>query len=419
MEQSDELRFPEPGACVDQSTILGGIGWPSRGRPHLHYEIRNFLPGEGGPGYVTNNPLDEGWYHPLDFTQLWRIKLQPGFVASTTFRRVPSLPPIMLDSGMYAIAAGNVVQMGAQGGAELWQVETDGIITGIAGLSGDRVVAHTVNGQVLTLQNGRYIALWSVDGLDEPFLTLGETLVFVLPGGALAAYDPAGTALWTTPAFSSAARVTHFATNGQHIALGVRGDDGGVHWRLLDAQGQITFEGHFDSQPVVAPARDGTWIGLDGAQFKRFVDGENHDLNNIGQVAGRTATATVDLLGNTYVYVGDFAGSLVGLDANGIRRWQVAYPDASESLSPLMATGSGCLLYTLDASGMLNIFNTTNGDLLQQVELYAGGNRSSPRARLLHVDAGEQIHVSSGFLSMVTLDGWTLGGTAMSECRLG
>ncbi len=420
MEQNDELRFPEVGACVDQNTVLGGIGWPSRGRPHLHYEIRNFLPGEGGPGYVTDNPLDEGWYHPLDFTQLWRIKLQPGFVASTTFRQVPSLPPVMLDSGMYAIAAGNIVQMGAQGGAELWQVETDGIITGIAGLTGDRVVAHTVNGQVLTLQNGRYVALWTVDGLDEPFLALGETLVFALPGGALAAYDPAGTPLWTTPAISSAARVTHFADNGEHIALGVRSDDGDIYWRLLDAQGQITFAGRFDNQPVIAPARDGSWVGLDGAQFKRFRNGENHDLGNIGQVPGRTAQATADVLGNVYVYLGDAPRTLVGLDPNGSRRWQVEYPAANGSLPPLMATGSGCLLYTLDASGMLNVFSTANGDLLQRVELYAGGNRSSsPRARLLHIDNNEQIQVSSGFLSMVTLDGWTLGGTAMSDCRLG
>jgi murein DD-endopeptidase MepM/ murein hydrolase activator NlpD len=37
MEETDAIKFPQVGQCVDQETILGGIGWPSRGRPHLHY----------------------------------------------------------------------------------------------------------------------------------------------------------------------------------------------------------------------------------------------------------------------------------------------------------------------------------------------------------------------------------------------
>jgi hypothetical protein len=419
MEQTDTIFFPSVGACVTPDTILGGIGWPSRGRPHLHYEIRSFMPNDGGPGYVTNNPLDAGWYHPLDFTQLWRIRFTPGYLKSTTFKQVPSLPPVMLDSGQYALASGNTIQGGPSTGEVLWQVETDGVITGIAGLPGDRVVAHTRGGQAFTLQNGRYAALWTVEGLDEPFVTLGETLVFAQPGGALAAYDAAGTALWTVPAVSDAGRVTHFEASGQQVAVGVRAAEG-IIWRLVDAQGQVTFTGQFDDQPLVAPAWDGSWIGLDGAQFKRFVQGENHTYGSIGLTPGRAAAATVDLLGNSYVYMGSSANTLISLNPDGGLRWQVIYPQTASSLAPLLRTGSGCLLYTLDATGILNIFSTATGDLIHQMELYAGGDRSSsPRARLLRVDTNETIQVSSGFLSLVMLDGWALGGTAMNECRLG
>ncbi|MBZ0303453.1 MAG: peptidoglycan DD-metalloendopeptidase family protein [Anaerolineae bacterium] len=421
MEETDTYKFPTVGQCVDQDSVLGGIGWPSRGRPHLHYEVRNFMPEEGGPGYVTTNPLDEGWYNPLDFTALWHLRLSPGFVESTTFHAVPALPPVVLDSGLYAIASGNVLLIGdRQNGQALWHVETDGVMTGIAGLPGDRVVAHTRNGQVLILENGRYSALWTVEGLDEPFLMLGETLVFVLPGGGVEAHDAAGTLLWSLPAVTTSGRVTQFAGSGQQFALGVRTDSGDVLWRLINTAGQIQFEGTFDQQPVVAPAWDGSWVGLDGAQFKRFVDGENHTYGSIGTVPGRTAVVTADVLGNSYVYLGDSGNTLMALDPTGRVLWRTPYPLPAAALSPLMDTGSGCVLYTLDSGGSLNLFDASSGELINQVEIYAGGERnSSPRARVLEVDQNERIHVGSGFLSLVTLDGWALGGPAMNNCLLG
>ena len=421
MEESDVMRFPEVGSCVSQNSTLGGIGWPSRGRPHLHYEIRRFLPNDGGPGYATNNPLDEGWYHPLDFTQLWKMRLEPGFVSATTFDSVPGLPPILLDSGKFVLASGSTLSGGMQDdGSELWQVETDGVITGIAGLPDDRVIAHTRNGQVLTLQNGRYVSLWTVDGLDEPFITLGETLVFATPGGGLEAHNAEGEPLWSLSPVSSAARVTQFTGSGDQVAIGVRADEGGVLWRLVDAAGQINFEATFDQQPVVAPAWDGSWVGLDGAQFKRFSNGQNHTYSSINTAPGRTAAVTSDLLGNAYVYLAEPSNMLVSLDSEGVVRWQTEYPASTFSLSPLMDTGSGCLLYMLDMDGFLHMFNANNGDLVHQVQLYAGGERnSSPRARFLTVDANERIQVGSGFLSLVTLDGWALAGDAMDGCLLG
>lgn len=421
MEESDVMRFPSVGTCVSQNSTLGGIGWPSRGRPHLHYEIRNFMPNDGGPGYVTTNPLDEGWYHPLDFTQIWKMRLQPGFVSATTFDSVPGLPPVMLDSGKFVVASGSTLTGGMQqDGGELWRVETDGVITGVADLPGDRVVAHTRSGQVVMLQNGRYVSLWQVDGLDEPFITLDETLIFATTGGGMEAYDAEGNPLWSVPPVSSAARVTQFTGGNGQVAIGVRADAGGVLWRLVDADGQIIFESTFDQQPVVAPAWDGSWVGMDGAQFKRFSNGENHSFNSINTVPGRTAAVTADLLGNAYVYLAEPSNMLVSLDPEGQVRWQVEYPASTLALPPLMDTGSGCMLYMLDMDGFLHLFNASNGDLVHQVQLYPGGERnSSPRARLLEVDTNERIRAGSGFLSVVTLDGWALGGEAMDGCLLG
>ncbi len=420
MEQTDTILFPQVGACVDQSTVLGGIGWPSRGRPHLHFEIRNFLPDDGGPGYVTDNPLDHGWFQPLDFVQLWRLKLAPGFISSTTFKTVPLLPPVMLDSGNYVIASGNLLEGGPQQGDPLWRVETDGVVIGLAGLSDDRVVAYTRSGQVMTLQHGRYSALWTVAGVEAPFLKMDdETLAFAMPGGGVDAYDATGTLLWSLPAVEASARVSGFSGSGQQIALGVETGSDDVLWRLIDSDGALAFEETFAQQPLVVPAADGSWVGLEESVFKRFIDGANHSYDSIGIAPGRSAAAAVDALGDSYFYLGDVEHTLIALGPNGEARWQIEYP-INDVLAPLLSTGSGCILYALDAQGTLSLYNTADGSLVKQVELYAGGDRSSsPRARLLSVDRSERIQVSSGFLTTVTLDGWALGGETMQSCRLG
>lgn len=420
MEQTDDIFFPTVGECLEKGDVVGAIGWPSRGRPHLHYELRRFLPNDGGPGYVTDNPLMDGWYHPLDFTEMWRARLSPGYVSSMTFKSVPGLPPLSLSGGTYAMANNNSIQVTDELGNVLWRIETDGVITGMAALPDGRVIAHTRNGQVVTLQNGRYMALWTVQGPEEPFLLMGERLIFLTDGGGLAAYDPAGTLLWTLPALGTSARAVDFETNNQQIAFGVRADNGRILWRLIDVNGQVQYETDFDNFPIIAPDRTGSWFALDGATVKRFADGQNHDLATLGSTPGRAARATVDVLGNSYIYMADADNTLVALDSAGQVRWSVPYPFPPLSLPPLMQTGNGCLLYTLDMDGMLNVFDTASGDLLNQSHLYAGGSQTgSPRARLLQVDANEQVHFGAGFLSLVTLNGWALGGERAANCLLG
>jgi hypothetical protein len=219
---------------------------------------------------------------------------------------------------------------------------------------------------------------------------------------------------------SPTARAVDFETNGQQIALGVRADDGRILWRLIDANGQVQYETDFRNLPVIASDRSGNWVAVDGADIKRLANGENHDLAALSSMPGRGAHATVDLLGNSYIYMADADNMLVALDMAGRVRWRVEYPFPPLSLPPLMETGNGCLLYTLDMDGVLNVFDTASGDLLNQIKLYAGGDQtSSPRARLLQVDANERVHFGAGFLSLITMDGWALGGERAANCLLG
>ena len=415
MEQTDELFFPRVGDCIERGELVGAIGDPSRSLPHLHFEVRDFLPNDGGPGYVVGNPLLEGWYHPLDFMQLWEARLNPAFISYASFYLVPTIPPVLLDSGMIAVASGSTIEGVAPPSGVLWRIETDGVITGLTALPGDRVVAHSRTGQVITLQGGRYAALWTVHGPDDPFVTLDETLVFVTGDGGLEAYDPAGNLLWSLSGGGSD-RVTHFETNGTQIALGLR-DGQGVWWRLVDANGQVRDEIRFDSIPVFAPGPDESWLALVENRLERIAHGERRTVTELDIAVPRTARMTVDALGSASIYLGD---TLLALDADGVVRWQIDYSVSPSPFPPLLQTDTGCLLYALDANGTLNVIDTTAGLVLEPVQLYAGGRQnSSPSARLLTVEPDGRVLVGSGFLTLVIFDGWQLGGAVADTCRLG
>jgi hypothetical protein len=115
----------------------------------------------------------------------------------------------------------------------------------------------------------------------------------------------------------------------------------------------------------------------------------------------------------------DVDKTLMALDPTGQMRWRVRYASYPPPiLPPLVRVGNGCLLYTLDLDGTLNVINTADGALLNQMHLYAGGDESgNPRARLLNVDSEERVQMVSGFLTFVTFDGWKLGGDAVAACR--
>jgi len=405
VEQRNGIVFPAVGECVERGQIIAAVGWPSRGRPHLHYEIRNRLPNDGGPGYVTTNPLDEGWYSPLDFTALWQLRFNPAFMGYITFDLVPTLPPTQLESGTYVVASDNLITAVQPQGQILWRVQTDGEIDGLASLSGDRVVAHTVNGQTLTLQGGRYVAIWAVNSDARPFHVIGERLIFVMPDGSLTSYDPSGLPLWT---LASGGEVVYFGSNGTQIAFASR-TAGGVVWREVTAEGQVIAEVQLTGTPIVKPLSDGSWFVLDHDRLLHIRGSESEVIQNL-MASGQAAQIGYDVNSNIYVYLDDANNTLVALNPTGEVRWRVEYPREGNFTAPLLVAGNTCRLYSLDVDGLLNVFDASDGRVLTQIQLYAGGRRTTrPLARLLRVDAAEQVYVSSGFLTLMFLDGNQLG----------
>ncbi|MBL8154748.1 MAG: peptidoglycan DD-metalloendopeptidase family protein [Anaerolineae bacterium] len=416
MEETDSAIFPAVGTCVERGEIIGAVGWPSRGRPHLHYEIRDFLPNDGGPGYVSGNPLEEGWYNPLDFTAVWRARFNPAFLGTVTAQTPASLPPIQLESGAYGVASGDVITVLSPPDRVLWRIQTSGNIISLASLPGDRIAAYTESGQAVVVQDGRFAAVWQVDTGGLPFRVLGETLVFPQPDGELIAYDSSGTPLWRRIGSPGAEHV-FFQMNAAQTQVGWAVQDAqGVSWRVVNPDGQLAADLRLTAAPLAVAAPDGSWMLLDGNELKRQQTDRIDTLMTVAPAPGTGSLLAADSGGGTYVFLDDAERTLMALDASGQTRWRVNYPREVGEVPPLLAAGSGCLLYALDGDGMLNVFDGADGSLVNQIALYAGGRRvRNPAARLLLVDSAEQVYAATGYLTLMLLDGRKLGGPTCSE----
>ena len=141
MEELNGHVFPPMGQCVERGDIVGAVGFPSRGRPHLHYEVRTRYRHEGGPGYTVQNPLELGWLHPVDFTFLANLWVHPAYRWHFTLSDRMTLPPLPLNDGTYVVADGGHVQAVAANGAAIWQFDTLGSVTGLLALPDGRVLS--------------------------------------------------------------------------------------------------------------------------------------------------------------------------------------------------------------------------------------------------------------------------------------
>lgn len=409
VEQTNEAILPPVGLCVERGDLIAAIGWPSRGLPHLHYEIRSFLPDDGGPGYVETNPLEQGWYHPIDFTMLWQMRLSPGFVGYTSFDLIPSLPPVLLESGAWVVANGDRLALVQANNTVVWRSQLDSPITGLAALSGSRVAVRSNSGQVVVLDSaGRYLSLWQIPGPDVPFVASGDTLAFVNEDGAVLAYDSAGALRWSAPPIMGA--IIQFEASGAQIVQVMR-EGATLRWRILDvATGAALYEADGRGYLLTAPAADGTWSVLEDTTeqivFWQWGDGAPVAHIDPGVPAPRRGTRlAADGQRNLYALLTDAQHTLASLDANGGLRWTIPYAESAETgLTPLLAT-DGRLVYTLDVSGVLRAYDAVNGDLRCQSQLYAGGlSNSSPRGRLLRVQPDGSLLVGAGFLTTATLN---------------
>ena len=401
MEELNGHTFPPVNTCVEQGQIIGAIGDPSLSRPHLHYEVRTRYRYEGGPGYTQTNPLELGWLHPIDFTYLARVMVEPAYRGHFTLTERATLPPLPFANGTYVVAHSATLRGITATGQILWQFDMIDPVSALLALPDGRVLAATSANQILVLNSGSFSALWSLSHtLESPPLLVGGTVVFVTGNDTLLGVTPDGSIRWETPLPGAAVR---WAVAGNRLAVSTTSRD----LVIVDEAGQLLHNAAYPEAPVPFATPEGTFLVLSGSR----ISGLDDALQPVPLIdTGRTMSSAAEVLrgpgGEFYVYSGD-GRALYAYDSAGDLLWN-AYMPGNHRRAPVLGLGGGKLLYALTTDGQLLAYTTADGRLAAQLTLYNGGTSGVPAGRWMRVAPDDTVTFGSGFLSAVTLSGLDL-----------
>lgn len=399
MEQLNGYVFPTLNQCVEQGDIVGAVGFPSRGRPHLHYEIRTRFRYEGGPGYADVNPLELGWLHPIDFTYLARIWALPAYRAHFSLTERATVPPLVLSDGSLVLArSGHLVSL-TTAGDTLWRFDTLGSVAALLELPDRRVLTVNSSGQVLVLLRGGYSALWQLPARAvTPPLLVGQQVVFGVEGGVVLAFSPDGVPQWEVSTGGQVVRWT--VGSGERVALAT---DTNELW-VLNAVGAVLHRARYDALPIPIAGPDTDLTVLNGSTIARLDDaGLLTPIVDTGRAFLPSAEVWFGPGGEMVLYTGE-GRALYAYTPGGDTRW-IAFMPGSHLRPPRVAVGSGALIYALTYDGQLLVFDARDGRLLRQLALYNGGSDGTSMARWLDVAPDDTVRFNSGYLSYVTLYG--------------
>lgn len=260
--QDDNVRLPSRLSCVQAGQIIALIG-DARPAPHLHFEIRVFVPGSDanpgdnpGPGYTREHPFDLGYRQPM--TYITNLQAQLADITEWQYvgRGVEAQPaPLLLNDNSLLHLDEGVLRRLTWDGRVLWRVEQTRTPIHLFGHQANSYIV-TGDGGVhqLNLENGVYAQSWNLDfaPIGAPiqitdgwlYPSAGDELVAVSPdhrtivwrkSGVPMFIDGVSTAsltglngvdnrLWT---LSSAGDVLHRADLRAGVSLG-RGVGGGL-----------------------------------------------------------------------------------------------------------------------------------------------------------------------------------------------
>jgi len=404
MEELNGYAFPAMDECVEQGQIVGAIGFPARGRPHLHYEIRTRYWHQGGPGYTETNPLELGWFHPVDFTYLANIWVHPAYRQHISLDENATLPMLHLNDGTYVLVHDEHLRGLAEDGRVLWQFDTLGTVTGLLALPDHRVLASSATDQVLVLRHGSFSDLWEIPNAMTPPVMVGDVVVFMTSELELVAYSFEGELAWAIGPLPE--RVRRWAVSGDLLAVATGSNE---LW-IVTSEGEVVARKSYADPVVPCEAEGGGFWILSGSVVQRV--GATQDALaefSINRPLSPSAVLVNGLDGTIYLYTGE-GRSLYAFLPDGMLKW-IAYMPGNHLHAPLLGIGGGSLLYALTTDGQLLAYDTVDGRLVAQLPLYDGGVDGTVAARWLEVQPDDTVRFSAGYLSIVTLDGRDLLGS--------
>src|SRR5262249_50901227 len=144
--------------------------------------------------------LDGGWMHPIDFTEQWRLRLNPYFRSMLTAGGGPVAVPLRHEDGTVTFVEEDHLEQRSAESQTIWRLDIQGL-TGIIDLPDGRILGSTSDDQVIIVDSARarFAASWKPDrALRSPPLRLGDAIVFLTSDNRAVSYSVDGTVSWQT-----------------------------------------------------------------------------------------------------------------------------------------------------------------------------------------------------------------------------
>jgi murein DD-endopeptidase MepM/ murein hydrolase activator NlpD len=234
--QPDSVQL-RPGQCVVRGQQVALVDKP-RGRPHLHFELRDHMPNEPGPGYWPQDPRTVGWYPPSAYIDAFRTGITPGvsWVRPFTTTDRAELVGALADGSAVLHDVAALFAVDPDSGVVRWRSADIGpVAEAIVDAGGEHVYAADVSGAVHALARP---AEDVAERLKPSANRIAAMVVGVRPDDAARA--PAVAAAWSMPApGSGGARLVPLPGSGvgvfaEHRLTGYA-PDGTRRWALPDA----------------------------------------------------------------------------------------------------------------------------------------------------------------------------------------
>jgi murein DD-endopeptidase MepM/ murein hydrolase activator NlpD len=346
------------GECVARGGVVGAIGKP-RGRPHLHFEIRNHTPDDPGPGYWPVDPRLAGWEPPSDYIWSYRIGTSPGVQWLRPFTATVSIGVGLLSDGTLVVSDDRrLVGIDPGDGSLRWSQPVSGTIHRVA-LDATGAAIYVSNpGNAVQALDAQGQPMWQID-FGQP----ARPALMPLPGGGVVAHtqqqligvSAAGERLWqidgVPPPFDWALDGDRllFTTDAEYPVVHSVDRGGDLRW-LARVGGRLAVSG----EHVFVYNTDGVFR-LNPERWKADL------LLPLDPGALRSSRIAATSDGGAIVsHVGSADRRLIGIDAGGALRWDRSIADLDGQVARLLAIGDR--VYAMLDGGDILAIDAGNGE---------------------------------------------------------
>lgn len=357
------------GDCVKRGDQVGVIGNP-RGRPHLHFEIRQHMPDQPGPGYWPVDPTLAGWKSPTDYLWTDRMRTSPGVKWTRTFTSTDSIGLGVIDNSLIAFDDQKLIALNADDGALQWSRSITGTFhRALVDASGSSIYVSTITG---TLE------AFDASGTLRWQMNFGETAqldLMPLPGGGVIVHvdqqligvSASADRLWQIDRIAAPFdwllqedRLFFTTTSDQAATYSL--NRSGQLLKLADISGRL------------AISRDQLFI-YDSTGIYR-INAVTHSVDLLLPLdrgsfdTGRLVVAADGTL--IVAHRGLFDRRLIALKPDGTLRWERSVSELGRTVPRLVTLGQRVYAITLDGDVLL--IDTDTGDAQR---IFDGGSRLS------------------------------------------